>query len=158
MGKTHIASITYSYKDKGSTYEINMSIDLKRFEKQYSDAQYQLDNTVMQSMEKFMPMESGTFIQVTKGMSHAIAGSGKIYAAAPPFGRFLYNGVVMVGERSRSALAKRGEKKVVTSKALDYSRAKNPDVQSHWFKAAKKEHGKEWVAKVKETAGGGKRG
>lgn len=158
MGKTHFATVTYSYENKGPTYKINMSIDLKRFEKQYSKAQYELDSMVMRAMKPFMPMESGTFIRVTKGMSQAIAGSGKVYAAAPPFGRFLYNGVVMVGERSRSVQAKRGEKKVVTSRALDYSRAKHPDVQSHWFEAAKKEYGDKWIAKTKKLAGGGSNG
>ena len=158
MANTKIAKIQYSYKDKGPNYEINMEIDLKRFEKQYSRAQWQLDNMVMQSMEKFMPMNTGTFIKVTKAMSQAIAGSGKVVAAAPPFGRYLYEGKVMVGERTRSAWAEKGEKKVATEKPLDYSKAAHPKAQSHWFDAAKLEYGDKWVEKAKKIAGGGNSG
>ena len=158
MANQKIAKIQYSYKDKGPNYEINMEIDLKRFERQYSRAQWQLDNMVMQSMEKFMPMETGTFIKVTKAMSQAIAGSGKVVAAAPPMGRYLYEGQVMVGERTRSAWAEKGEKKVVTERAINYSPEHHPKAQSHWFDAAKLEYGKAWSEKVKKIAGGGSRG
>lgn len=135
-----------------------MEIDLGRFEAQYSKAQYELDNMVMTSMIPFMPMQTGTFINVTRGMSASIAGSGKVVAAAPPMGRYLYEGNVMVGERTRSAWAEKGEKKVVTAKALDYSKAVHPKAQSHWFEAAKAEFGKQWIKKTKQLAGGGQRG
>lgn len=132
-----------------------MEIDLRRFEGQYSRAQYALDSMVMQDMIPFMPKQTGTFINVTQGMSQAIAGSGRVVAAAPPMGRFLYEGKVMVGERSRSAWAAKGEKKVITEKDLSFSRHANPKVTAHWFDAAKKYHGKSWVRKVKKLAGGG---
>lgn len=132
-----------------------MEIDLSRFEGQYSKAQYALDSMVMTSMVPYMPMDTGTFINVTRGMSAAIAGSGKVVAAAPPMGRFLYEGKVMVGERTRSAFAAKGERKEVIEKHLNYSRHAHPNVTDHWFDTSKKNHGDVWIKKTKKLAGGG---
>ena len=148
--KKMIKKIRYHYKDSGPDYEINMQIDLARFEKQYSKAQYALDSMVMTSMVPYMPMQTGTFIKVTQAMSAALAGTGKVVAAAPPMGRFLYEGKPMVGERSRSAWADKGEKKEVVPGKLDLS----PGVD-HWFDEAKSKYGDRWTAKAKKIAGGG---
>lgn len=157
MAKKAIATIKYSYKDKKPNYEIRMMIDLERFEKQFTRAQYELDNMVMTSMVPYMPMQTGTFINVTRAMSAAIAGTGKVVAAAPPMGRFLYEGKLMVGERTRSAWAAKGERKEIVEKNLDFSKHAHPKAQSHWFDAAKRDYGKVWIAKAKKVAGGGKR-
>ena len=147
-----IKRLTYKFKYKDRTIEGVMEIDLSRFEGQYSRAQYALDNMVMTSMVPYMPKQNGIFINVTRGMSQAIAGSGKVVAAAPPMGRFLYEGKVMVGERTRSAFAAKGEKKVVTEGNLQYSRRA---ATSHWFEPAKRKDGKMWIKKTKKLAGGG---
>ena len=152
----HIKKLHHKYKYKGKNIRAEMEIDLGRFEGQYSKAQYALDSMVMTDMVPFMPMSTGQFINVTRAMSASIAGSGKVIAAAPPFGRFLYNGKVMVGIDTRSAWAKKGEKKVVTDNNLDYFRGKNPRAQSHWFDPAKKENQKKWVRQTRKIAGGGK--
>lgn len=150
-----IKKLNYKFEYKDRTIDGVMQIDLSRFEGQYSRAQYLLDSMVMDSMVPYMPMQTGTFINVTRGMSQAIAGSGKVVAAAPPMGRFLYEGKVMVGERSGSAYAKPAERKVVTEGKLDYSRHAHPNATDHWFDAAKDAHGKTWVKKTKQVAGGG---
>lgn len=148
-------SAVYQYKIRGRTVSGVMQFDLSRFENQYSRAQYKLDSMVMTSMVPFMPMDTATFINVTKAMSASIAGSGKVVAAAPPMGRFLYEGKVMIGERTKSAWAQKGEKKVVTERELQYSKSAHPKVQSHWFEPAKKKDGKKWIATTKKIAGGG---
>lgn len=150
-----IKKLDYKFKYKDRTIEGVMEIDLGRFEGQYSRAQYLLDSMVMDSMVPYMPMQTGTFINVTRGMSQAIAGSGKVVAAAPPMGRFLYEGNVMLGVQTKSAFAAKGEKKFVIEKKLQYSRAAHPSVTDHWFDTAKKYHGKVWIRKTKQTAGGG---
>ena len=132
---------------------VRMELNLDRLESNFNAAQFVLDSAVMTSMEPFMPMDTGQFINVTKEMSAAMAGTGKVVAAAPPQGRFLYEGKVMVGERSRSAWAKKAEKKVVTKFNLKYSRS---GAKPHWFDEAKKKDGDNWVDLVKKTAGGGK--
>lgn len=148
-------SAIYQYKIRGRTISGVMQFDLSRFENQYSKAQYKLDSMVMASMVPYMPMDTGTFINVTKAMSASIAGSGKVVAAAPPMGRFLYEGKVMLGERTHSAWAQKGEKKYVIERNLQYSKSAHPKAQSHWFEAAKKADGKKWVATTKKIAGGG---
>jgi hypothetical protein len=130
---------------------IRIEVDMKRLENNFNKAQYVLDSAIMTSMEPYMPRRDGQLIAVTKGMSAALAGSGKVVAAAPPYGRFLYEGKVMIGEKSRSPWAKKGEKKVVTGRNLTYSGGG----QAHWFDKAKAADGDSWVNLVKKTAGGG---
>ena len=151
----NIKKLKYEFKYKDKTIEGNMKINLGRFEGQYSKAQYLLDSMVMDSMVPYMPMQTGTFINVTRGMSQAIAGSGTVVAAAPPMGRFLYEGNVMVGERTKSAFAENGERKIVLERKLQYSRSAHPGATDHWFDAAKAAHCKTWVEKTKKVAGGG---
>lgn len=150
-----IKKLNYKFEYKDRTIEGVMKIDLSRFEGQYSKAQYLLDSMIMDSMVPYMPMQTGTFINVTRAMSQSIAGSGKVVAAAPPMGRFLYESNVMVGERTRSAFAEKAEKKIVIEKKLQYSRSAHPSVTDHWFDTAKKYHGNVWIRKTKQMAGGG---
>lgn len=147
--------------------DIRVKLNLDRFEKQYQKAQYQLDGAVMNSMEPFMPKVTGVFVNVTKAASAAVQGSGKVYAAFGPEGRFLYEGKTMVDEVTGSAWARKGAKKVLVSEFggktkakpdLTYTQQAHPEAQSHWFDAAKKKDGKTWIRGVKETAGGGKHG
>ena len=118
----------------------------------------------MNDMVPYMPMITQTFINVTRGMSAALAGTGVVYAAAPPYGRFLYEGKTMVGEESGSPYARYGEKKVLVSQYggktmakenLSYTTTFHPDVQAKWFDAAKKAYQKNWISLAKQMAGGG---
>lgn len=149
-----IAKVRYNYckEDAGRNSTIELDVDLSRFEKQYGKAQYTLDSMVMTSMEPYMPHRTGVFRNITKAMSAAIAGSGTVIAAAPPFGRFLYEGKVMVDPETNSPWARPGAKKVVTDRDLKYS---NPKATPHWFDTAKKNHGMSWVKVAKRYAGGG---
>lgn len=151
----YIKQLDYDYHYKDRDISAHLTLNLRRFEGQYSRAQYALDSMVMTDMVKFMPMDTGQFINVTKSMSAAIAGSGKVVAAAPPFGRFLYEGKVMVGVSSGSPWAQKEEKKVVTDRDIDFYKGAHPDAQAHWFDAAKKQFGSQWVKKTKKIAGGG---
>lgn len=145
--------------------DIRVDIKLDRFSEQYNRAQFELDSDVMTSMVRFMPMRDGTFINLTRAESTALAGSGEVMAAAPPSGRFLYEGKTMVDPETGSPWARKGARKVLVSQYkgktnakenIQYSKYANPKVQSHWFDAAKKADCNKWVAKVKRTAGGGK--
>lgn len=152
-----IAKIKYNYRkeDAGRDTTIELDVDLSRFEKQYGKAQFILDNAVMTSMVPYMPHRTGTFINVTKAMSAAIAGSGTVVAAAPPMGRFLYEGKVMIDPETGSPWARPGAKKIVTDKPLNYDTSHRPNVTNHWFDTAKKNYVKSWVKTVKKKAGGG---
>ncbi len=136
-----------------------MDIDLNRFEQQFSRAQFELDSMVMTDMVPYMPMETGLFIDITRAMSAAVAGTGKVVAAAPPMGRFLYEGKTMVDEKTGSPWARKGARKVLVSQYAGKTNAK-PNLtyahgrRSHWFEEAKKQHGGQWIRKTKRTAGG----
>lgn len=147
--------------------DLKVKLSLSRFDEQYKKAQYQLDGDVMNSMVPFMPMISGSFINTTRAASTAVQGSGQVYAAYGPQGRYLYEGKVMVDEVTGSPFARRGAKKVLVSQYagktaakenLEYTHQAHPKAQDHWFDAAKAVDGKKWVRRVKATAGGGKRG
>ena len=149
MNTEHFKS--YSIVRNGITIEI----DLSRFEKQFKDAQYWLDNQIMTDMVPFMPMQTGTFINLTRAESAALAGTGTVVAGTPPMGRFLYEGLVMVDPETLSPWARPGVAKVLTDRPLNLSSAAHPMATPHWFEAAKDIHGKEWIKGVKERAGGG---
>lgn len=147
--------------------DIKIKLNLTRFDKQFQRAQYQLDGNVMNSMVPFMPMVTGDFVDVTRAASAAVQGSGKVYAAYGPAGRFLYQGKTMVSTVTGSTWATKGTKKVLVSQYsgktkakedLQYTKTAHPKAQAKWFDAAKKADGKEWIKQVKKTAGGGKRG
>lgn len=147
--------------------DIRINVDLSRFDKQYQKAQYGLDGDVMNSMLPFMPMQEGSFINVTRGASAAIQGTGQVYAAYGPAGRFLYEGKTMVSEVTGSTWARLGERKVLVSQYSGQTKAKDdlvfnktahPDAQAHWYDAAKARDSKTWVKNAKKNAGGGKHG
>ena len=132
--------------------DMRVNISLSRFSRQFQEAQYWLDSQVMTDMVPLMPQDTGTFINSTRMMSAAMAGTGRVCAAAPPYGRFLYMGKVMVDPVTNSPWARPGAKKVATERPLKYN---NPQAVPLWFDEAKRLHGEEWVAEVKKRAGGG---
>ena len=151
--------------------DLKVKLSLSRFDEQYKKAQYQLDGDVMNSMVPFMPMVGETFIKTTRAASASVQGSGTVYAAFGDQGRFLYEGKVMVDEETGSPWARNGARKVLVSRYagkkpinkkikedIQYTHQAHPKAQDHWFDAAKAVDGKKWVRRVKETAGGGKRG
>lgn len=153
--------IKYTRKSKSGIFEYDMVLDLSRFGQQISRAQYELDSMVMTDMVPLMPMETGLFIDITKAMSASYAGTGVVVAAAPPMGRFLYEGKTMVDEKTGSPWARKGARKVLVSQYSGKTNAKANLTyangrQSHWFEKAKEQHAREWIAQVKKTAGGGK--
>lgn len=134
--------------------DITVDVSLNRFEKQFQDAQYYLDGEVMNDMVPYMPHRDGIFVNLTRMRSAALQGTGKVIAGAPPQGRFLYEGKVMVDPVTGSPWARKGAKKVVTERSLTYS---NPKATPKWFDTAKEKHGKAWIKGVKRIAGGGKK-
>lgn len=134
--------------------DITVDVDLSRVDGNLDRAQFWLDSQVMTDMVPYMPMVSGNFIQRTLAISTAWAGTGKVCAGAGPFGRFLYEGKVMVDPETGSPWARKDAKKVVTDKPLQYTTTFHSDVQDHWFEPAKAAHGDAWVAGAKRIGGG----
>ena len=127
---------------------ISAEIHLDRVNANIMRAQFALDSQVMTDMVPYMPHNTGTFVNNTRSRSAATAGTGLVCAAAPPMGRFLYEGKVMVDPVTNSPWARKGAKKIVTERPLNYS---NPQAVPHWFEKAKDEHLKEWVQVVADN-------
>lgn len=137
-----------------------MKLDMSRVENNFNKAQFALDSAVMTSMVPLMPMGTGQFIAETKAMSAAMAGTGEVVAAAPPSGRFLYEGKTMVDVKTGSPWARKGAKKVLVSEFGGKTNAKqnlsfSGGAKPRWFDEAKKKDGDNWIDLVKKTAGGG---
>lgn len=131
----------------------NAMMSAKRFGRQYQAAQSELDARVMDDMVPFMPHKTGDFIARTKAESASMQGTGRVMAAAPPFGYFLYWGKVMVDEDTGSAWASPGAHKVVSAEPLKFSGS----ARSKWFLSAKQKNLNQWLKLAKRTAGGGKK-
>ena len=134
--------------------DIKVNVSLNRFEKQFQEAQYWLDGQVFTDMEKYMPFRDGNMRNVSAIMSRSMQGSGQVIAGAPPYGRFLYEGKVMVDPVTGSPWARAGAKKVVTDRDLVFDKTAHPRATDHWFDSAKEQYVKSWAKGVKKRAGG----
>lgn len=147
---------------------VKVDMDLSKLGKRFQDAQFALDSAIMTSMVPFMPMNEGNFVHLTEIISESLAGTGVVCAAAPPFGRYLYEGKVMVDSKTGKGPRKipdgpgggyvlrfrKRAKLVETKRPLNYSVHAHPNVTDHWFDAAKEQDLKKWVKTVKDKVGG----
>ena len=76
-----------------------------------------MDKTVADNLRKYVSRKSG--VQEKSIPTASRYGSGKVIINVP-YARFQAEGKAMVGIKSRSAWAKKGERKVVTGKELKY--------------------------------------
>lgn len=152
---------------KGFTLEsanMRVNFDPKRLNQNVDRAQEALDNAIMNSMIPYMPQNTGTFIKVTRAKSMSLAGTGIVCAAAPPYGRYLYYGKVMVDKNTGKGPMKistgpngyvlrfrKGAKLVETERPLTYS---NPRAKPKWFEVAKEKNLDKWVKLVSDKLGG----
>ena len=149
------------------TDAVDIKLNMSVLDDRFNRAQKKLDKAIMTSMVPFMPMDKGSFIARTKGLSDAVAGQGIVFAGAPPEGRFLYEGEVMVDEKTGSPWARKGarketvsnykaktNKKINAQEKIDYFKGHNPEAQSHWLEPAVKKDGDSWVKVVANILGG----
>lgn len=137
----HFPKISYVSAD------FRCEIGLDRFSKQFARAQEWLGDRVLEDCKAVMPLLTGSLQQ----RSHT-ENSGRQVIFPGPYGRFQYGGKVMVDPVTGSPWARKGAKKVLTDKPLQYS---NPQATDHWFDTAKARNGEYWIDGVKKIAGGG---
>lgn len=150
----------YRYSAKDFRVEINT----KPISERFARAQYYLDSQIMNDMVPLMPKNSELFINNTRAESAAMAGTGVICAAAPPYGAYLYYGKVMVDRETGKGPRKiptgpgeyvlrfrKGAKLVPTDRALSYS---SPTAVPRWFEAAKEAHLQQWIEGVERILNG----
>lgn len=137
----------FDYVSSGVKCNISMNALNERIDR----AQYWLDNQIMTDMVPLMPFRTGTFINLTRMNTASTAGTGEIFAAAPPYGRFLYYGKVMADPETGSPWARKGAKKVVTDRPLRFG---YPQAVPQWFEVAKQQHLQEWISGANDIIGG----
>lgn len=145
--------ITYSgnINLNGVLTNARINLDLSEYERKLQKAQYWLDNQIFNDMEPYMPYKTGTLKQLARAETSSLAGTGKVVAAAGPYGRFQYEGKVMVDPNTGSPWARPKAKKVLTERPLAYA---NPLTEPHWFETAKKNHLKGWIEGVEKVLNG----
>lgn len=109
-------------------------IPLSKFVPKFKEAQVWLDQTVMQYMIPMIPYKTGAFLGRILEANGGQYGSGRIKAAVPPQGRYLYNGI------SR-----------FSGKPLHYT---NPKTVPYWGKVVIREHKHELVEGARRIIGG----
>ena len=130
---------------------VTIHIDMKRANGNLARAQMWLEQQVMNDMLPVMPHLTGSLQQRTRAMNTIMLGSGKVWAAAPPYGRFLYGGKVMVDPVTGSPWARKGAKKVLTGRDLTFSR---PGAVARWFEAVKPMRISAWKAGATQILNG----
>ena len=99
--------------------------NIRRFQKQFKQAQKWLDESVLRDAEPFVPKQTGT-LQRSGEIS---PGGGTVQWTAP------YAAAVYYRKKDRGS-------------------TQNPDARRLWFEAARARHGQNWARGVKKRAGG----
>lgn len=103
-----------------------------------------IDSEVIRLSAPYTPFQTGTLTRsATLG---TVIGSGEITYNAP-YARFLYYGKVMVSPTTGSPWAKRGERKVLTTRVIKYNGA--PRRGAYWFMKMKQNHLKSLLQEVR---------
>lgn len=137
----------YHFDQDGVTIRINM----KRSNANLARAQIWLEQQIMNDMLPVMPLLTGSLQQRTRAMNTIMLGSGQVWAAAPPYGRFLYGGKVMVDPVTGSPWARKSAKKILTGRDLTFSR---PGAVARWFEAVKPAQLPRWKAGITKIING----
>ena len=111
--------------------------------------QQYVDNEVLRLSSPYVPHAHGDLEE--SGRLATEIGSGEVNWNTP-YARYQYYGKLMVGEKTGSAWARSGEKKVVTSKNLTYQGGGLRGAK--WFERMKLDHKEEIVCGAAEIAGG----
>ena len=134
---------------------MRLELGTDRLNRNLNNAQYELDSAIMKSMKPLMPMRDSNFIKRVIAENASRAGTGEVYAAVGPEGRYLYEGKTMVDEKTGSPWARKDARKVLVSQYAGKTNAK-PNLtysrgqQSHWFEKAKERDSSEWQRVVNE--------
>lgn len=127
---------------------LHITIDTRRIEGDFRQAQKHLDQMVIRDTEPFVPFDRG--VLRSSVMYATKIGSGEIIYRTP-YAHYQYQGKAMVGIESKSAYARHEEPKVYNGKLLGYH---TTGTGSHWFEHSKKKNLSTWINGVKKRLGG----
>lgn len=126
-----------------STGYVDVKISTDRLNHNLSDVQRELDRAVLRDCEPFIPFDTGNLRQ--SGARGTAIGSGEIIWMEG-YAHFMYQGLGMVGVKSRSAWAHQDEPKEYNGKVLNYHTA---GTGAKWFETAKGKYLKSWIELIR---------
>lgn len=103
--------------------------NIKRFGRQYDQAQKWLDNEVIKDTTPYVPMDTGTLYK--SAILETKIGSG-VVVWKTPYARAMYYGTT-----------------------LNFRKDKHPNAQAQWFEASKAVNKEKWIRTTRKIAGGG---
>lgn len=111
---------------------------LNRLRTKREEAEHKVAEEVLKDTDRFVPARTRSLANRAHVVDNQVVYPG-------PYARFLYYGKLMVDPNTGSPFAPKGQRKVLTDRNLVFSRAVNPDAQSHWFEASKAQNLEKWV-------------
>lgn len=99
---------------------------------------------ILADCNEFCPLDQGVLRDSSETHSHVMEYFGEAELRliwATPYARYLYYGLLMVDSKTGSAWAREGDKKVLTSKPLKYSKTAASKL---WCEKARTEYGEDW--------------
>lgn len=116
----------------------------------YARAQKYVDSEVIRLCGPYVPFETGTLQR--SALIATTIGSGEVIWNAP-YAKYLYYGNLMVSPTTGSSWAKKGERKVLTGRSLNYNGA--PKRGKLWFERMKADHKQDILNGARRIVGGG---
>ena len=113
---------------------VKAEVKLSKLNPRFKKAQWFLGEQVLQMSRAHMPFRAGILRQ-----NSFTDDEGRRVVFNAPYARFLYYGKVMVDPETGSPWARRGAKKVVTDRDIQYS---VPEASARWFEVAWAQDGK----------------
>lgn len=142
------------YKIKGFDLEadgIEVHVHMKTTSARINKAHRNLKANFMNAMLLYMPKRTGFLQQATRAANVIMTDTEEMFAAVGSYGRFQYEGKVMVDEETGSPWARKDNRKVVTDRRLTWG---NPNAAAHWAEVAWDRHGKRLVQLAQEDLEG----
>lgn len=119
---------------------------------QFHRAQVFVDSELIRLMKRYTPARN-LYLSEKAPVLGTKVGSGRICYLAP-YARYQYYGKLMVSRLTGSPWARHGESKVITDRALTYSRLRHPEAQPLWFEVTKSRHKAQILRGAAAIAGG----
>lgn len=148
-GKT--VHISYFNGSDSTIYSnIDITIDLSRYDILFEKAQKVLINQIKADCEPYVPAKD-----LTLSNSAHIENNNTELVYSTPYARYQYAGYVMTDEKGRTFVGKGEKKPIVTNRELVYSKDVHPKATKEWYEVAEKVNKDKWIKKVKEVVNNG---
>jgi len=165
-------AVTYGYRRAGDgmPFQASINFNAKGLEQKLkadfgpgSDAQYTWSRIVFDGSVPYMPMVTGTFINLSQAHSEPLMDQGELMYPGP-YAHYLWEGVLYVDpEYGKGAFfsedygfwSRPGITKVPTDIRLNFNQEANPNAGPRWVERATADNRPAWVAEMQRHADAG---